>query len=61
MANKVDSIVVSFNPASGNGTEILLVGRKTFTKPMEIINALQGKEAVELYNKLITKTELIGK
>lgn len=58
---KVETVLVSFNPAVGDGTEILLVGKqKPMSKP-DIINAFQGEEAVELYNKLITKTELMKK
>lgn len=60
--SEVKGLVVTFNPARGDGTEIMLVGeQKSRFKPVDIINAFQGKEAVELYNKLITKTELMGK
>ena len=33
---------------------ILIVGRKRKNRSVEIINAFQGDEAVELYNRLIT-------
>ena len=61
MARELDTILISFNPCDSNGNELLIVGRKESGKPVDIINAFQGKEAVELYNKLITKTELMGK
>lgn len=52
--------LVSFNRGAENGAEILLVAeQKERYKPVKIINAFQGKEAVELYNKLITKTNLM--
>ena len=57
--SNVDTILISFNPYDSNGNEILLVGRKDERKPVEIINAFQGEEAVELYNKLLTPTELM--
>jgi hypothetical protein len=34
---------------------VLLVGKKTEKSDAEIINAFEGKEAYELYKKLITK------
>lgn len=61
MARELDTILVSFNTCDSNGNELLLVGRKEPGKPVDVINAFQGKEAVELYNKLITKTELMKK
>lgn len=61
MSMNVNTILISFNPCDSNGNELLLIGRKEANKPVDIINAFQGKEAVELYNKLITKTELMGK
>ena len=55
MARELDTILVSFNPCDSNGNELLLVGRKEPWKPVDVINGFQGNEAVELYNKLITK------
>lgn len=49
----VDTILVSFNLCDQNGDEILIVGRKEpDKKDATIINAFQGKEAVDLYKKL---------
>ena len=36
---------------------VLIVGRQKPRKVVEIINAFQGKDAVELYKKLTTKKE----
>lgn len=48
MALGVDTILVSFNPCDQNGDEILIVGRKEpGKKDATIINAFQGKEAVD--------------
>lgn len=58
---KIETILVSFNPTEKEDTALLLVGKqKPLNKP-DIINTFQGKEAVELYNKLTTPTELMGK
>lgn len=49
-----DTLLVSFVEGKGDDTNILLVGRKHPKKETEIVNAFQGKEAKELYEKLIT-------
>lgn len=56
MANGLDTILVSFNPCSQNGDELLIVGRKIpGKKDATIVNAFQGKEAVDLYEKLTVR------
>lgn len=53
MALGVDTILVSFNPCTWNDDELLIVGRKIpGKKDAIIVNAFQGKEAVDLYEKL---------
>ena len=52
----VDSIIISYDN-SRNDIPILLVGKKRPNQSVEIVNAFQGDEAEELYNKLITKKE----
>lgn len=55
-----DSLLVSFVEGKGDDTSILLVGRKPPKKDTQIVNAFQGKEAVDLYQRLVTmvkKTE----
>lgn len=51
--NIVDAIIVSYDNSS-NDIPILIVGRKRFNQSMDIINAFQGDEAVELYTRLTT-------
>lgn len=53
----LDTILVSVNFSEKDGTGALLVGRKRMNQSVEIINAFQGKEAIDLYKKLITKQE----
>ena len=53
----VDSILVSVDFSNKDGTGVLIVGRKRMNQSVEIINAFQGDEARELYEKLITKKE----
>ena len=49
-----DTLLVSIN-ASTNGDEtVLLVGRKRLNESVEIVNAFQGKDAMDLYEQLIT-------
>lgn len=47
----IDSVIVSYDNQS-NDEPILIVGRKRLNQSVEIINAFQGDEAVELYNRL---------
>lgn len=53
-----DCILVSvdFRPGKED-VGVLIVGRKRPNESVEIINAFQGAEAMELYKKLTTKVE----
>lgn len=54
--NKITgSLIIGYDINSSTDNAILIVGRKRMNESTEIINAFQGKEAVELYEKLITK------
>lgn len=55
--NVNECLLVSVDFTHGKDTGILIVGRKTPRKDVEIINAFQGEEARDLYLKLITKKE----
>lgn len=55
MKATTDCILVSFDSSGGKDKEILIVGRKTPSEVIDIVNAFQGEEAVELYKKLTTK------
>jgi hypothetical protein len=54
-----DSILVGFDYDETNKDEcVLVVGRKRVNRDsVEVINAFHGKEAKELYEKLITKED----
>ena len=49
----IGSVIVSYDNQS-NDVPILIVGRKRKTQSVDIINAFQGDDAVELYNRLTT-------
>lgn len=54
--NKITgSLIIGYDIDSSTDNAILIVGRKRMNESTEIINAFQGKKAVELYEKLITK------
>ena len=54
MANLSDTLLVSIS-FSNKDSGVLVVGRKRKNQSVEIINAFQGEEALELYKKLLTK------
>lgn len=49
----IGSVIVSYDNQS-NDIPILIVGRKRKNQSVEVINAFQGDEAVELYKRLTT-------
>ena len=49
----ISSMIISFDDQS-NDEAIMLVGTKRTGQAVEIINAFQGDEAVELYKRLTT-------
>lgn len=53
----LDTLLVSVNYSEKDGTGVLLVGKKRMNQSVEVINAFQGQEAIDLYKKLITKKE----
>lgn len=50
-----DCILVSIDKSNGTDRTVVVVGRQRPNKSVEIINAFQGQEAIDIYNKLITK------
>lgn len=52
-----DTILIGVDLADNDDTGVLIIGRKRMNQSVEIINAFQGKEAKELYEKLITKKD----
>lgn len=56
MVNLSDTLLVAIDfhdPDHG----VLIVGRKKPKQALEIVNAFQDEEALELYKKLVTKKE----
>lgn len=51
------AVIVSWDFSHGRDVGVLLVGKKQPGKAAEIINAFQGKEAEELYLKLMRRKE----
>ena len=47
-----DTVLVNYNRETHTSDPILIVGRKRKNQSVEIINAFQDDEAVELYNRL---------
>lgn len=56
MTSLNDALLVSIS-FSDKDTGVLVVGRKRKNQSVEIVNAFQGEEALELYKKLVTKKE----
>lgn len=56
MTNLSDTLLVSIS-FSDKDTGVLVFGRKRKNQSIEIINAFQGDEALELYKKLVTQKE----
>lgn len=50
------SVIVAFDHKEGDEA-VLLVGQKNPKQDVAIINAFQGKEAIELWTKLTTKVK----
>lgn len=56
MTTLSDILLVSIS-FSDKDIGVLVVGRKRKNQSVEIVNAFQGEEALELYKKLVTKKE----
>lgn len=52
-----DCVLVSYANNGNDETAILIVGRKNEIQEVDIINAFQGEEAVDIYKKLIPVKE----
>ena len=53
-----DSILIGFDRKSDSVDQaVLIVGKKRPNQSVEIVNAFEGIEAIELYEKLITRKE----
>lgn len=56
MTSLSDTLLVSIS-FSDKDTGVLVVGRKRKNQSIEIVNAFQGDEALELYKKLVAQKE----
>ena len=52
---KTDTLLISLDMSRGEGVGVLIVGRKGKGQKIDIVNAFQGKEARELYERIVTK------
>lgn len=50
-----DTLLISIDAQANKDMPILIVGRQEPKKALEIVNAFQGQEALDLYKKLVTK------
>ena len=54
--NNVGSCIVSWDFSNGKDKSILLVGVKTEGDMVKLVNAFQGREAEDLYKKLMVRS-----
>lgn len=54
--NDVGSCIVSWDFSNGKDKSILLVGVKTEGDMVKLVNAFQGREAEDLYKKLMVRS-----
>ena len=55
-----DTILVSFARETPDSDLILIVGRKRSNESVKITNAFEGKEALDIYEKLTTVNKKEG-
>lgn len=54
-SKSTDSCIVAFDCTNGKDNTVLIVGKKAPGKDIDIINAFQSEEAIELWNRLMTQ------
>ena len=47
-----DSLLIGFDRETPASDPVLIVGRKRMNESVDIINAFEGKEALDIYEKL---------
>ena len=50
-----DSCIVAIDFANGKDNTVLIVGKKKPNMDIDIVNAIQGEDAIRLWNELITQ------
>ena len=53
MSELKDSLLISIDILSGEDKALLIVGKKKLNKPVDIINAFEGEDAIQIYKMLI--------
>lgn len=53
----VESGIISIDFTHGKDITVLIVGKKQPNQAIEVVNAFQGEEAIELWTKLTVKKE----
>ena len=56
-----DTLLVSFARESSTSDPVLIIGRKKMNESVDIVNAFEGKEALDIYDKLTTVNKNGGK
>ena len=51
------SLIIGYDISHTSDNKVLVIGKRGPSGSVEIVNAFQGDEAEELYNKLITRQE----
>ena len=51
------SLIIGYDISHTSDNKVLVIGKRGPSGSVEIVNAFQGDEAEELYNKLVTKKE----
>ena len=55
MEKQTRAVIVSFDNQHGDDRAVLIVGEKKQGMDVDIINTIQGPEAIELWKRLITQ------
>ena len=54
MNKKTGNLIIGYNFSNGEDNGVLIVGKRIKGQNTDIVNAFQGKEAKEIFEKLIT-------
>ena len=52
-----ESCIVSFEPTESNDTAVLVIGKRINGGLTKVVNAFQGKEAIDLWNNLTNENK----
>lgn len=52
MEKTSDSLIIGYDSSAGKDGTVLIVGRKKPREAVDVINAFDGEEALELYKKV---------